>query len=49
MPLISTNVEVEEGFIPFNLANSNVCPRNEHIAPSVKASVTPDLEKKTLY
>ena len=41
-PEISTKVEVEEGFIPFNLANSNVCPLSEQIAPSVKASVTPD-------
>ena len=46
---MSVNVEVEEGFIPFNFANSNACPRNEQIAPSVKLSIILDLEKKTRY
>jgi hypothetical protein len=46
---VSVKVDVDEGFIPFSFANSNVCPLREHIAPSVKLSNMLDLEKKTLY
>ena len=44
---MSVKVEVEEGFIPFNFANSNACPRNEQIAPSVKLSIILDLENES--
>ena len=42
-------LSVDDGFIPFNLANSNCCPFKTHITPIVFSSVKPDLLKNNLY